>query len=309
VLPAILLTLLSFLLLFGGAELLVRGGAGMALRLGLTALVVGLTVVAYGTSSPELLVSLKAAWAGQPGIAVGTVVGSNIFNIAVILGVAALIRPMQAGSVAIRRDAPVMVAVTCIGLAVLWDGNVTRLEFFNDTATTEIYTAWIIREAREEGSTDDEGLRPLGIGRAVLYIAIGLVVLAFGSRMLVTNAVEIARTLGVSEAVIGLTIIAAGTSMPELATSAVGALRGHSDIALGNVIGSNIFNILFVLGLAALVHPIEGVTMRPVDQVFMTAYAVMLVPMMWTGRRIGRVEGFILLAIYAGYLGLMWPKG
>lgn len=305
----ILLTLLSFGLLFAGAELLVRGGAGMALRLGLTALVVGLTVVAYGTSSPELLVSLKAAWAGQPGIAVGNVVGSNIFNIAVILGVAALIRPLAAGSVAIRRDAPVMVGVTCAGLAVLWDGNVTRLEGGMLAAASVLYTVWIIREARKEGSTDDEGLRPLGMGRAVLYIAIGLVVLAFGSRMLVTNAVEIARALGVSEAVIGLTIIAAGTSMPELATSAVGALRGHSDIALGNVIGSNIFNILFVLGLAALVHPIEGVTMRPVDQVFMTAFAVMLVPMMWTGRRIGRIEGLILLLLYLGYLAVMWPKG
>jgi cation:H+ antiporter len=307
-LTPILLTVLSFGLLFAGAELLVRGGAGIALRLGLSALVVGLTVVAYGTSSPELLVSLNAARTGQSGIAVGNVIGSNIFNIAVILGVAALIRPVRAGAIAIRRDAPVMFGVTCAGLAVLWDGNVTRVEGACLAIASVIYTVWIIREARKEGAGDDEGLRPLGMVRALGFIAIGLAVLAFGSHLLVINAVEIARTLGVSEAVIGLTIIAAGTSMPELATSAVGAFRGHSDIALGNVIGSNIFNILFVLGLAAVVHPIEGVAMRPVDQVFVVGSAFALVPIMWTGRRIGRVEGALLLAIYAGYLFLMWPQ-
>jgi cation:H+ antiporter len=308
-LVAVLLTILSFILLFAGAELLVRGGAGMALRLGLTALVVGLTVVAYGTSSPELLVSFKAAMVGQPGIAVGNVIGSNIFNVTVIVGLAALIRPMKVGSIAIRRDAPVMVAVTCAGLAVLWDGNVTRTEGVLLVLASVVYTVWIIREARKEGSEDDEGLRPLGIGKALLLIALGLGVLAFGSRMLVDNAVEIARSIGVSEAVIGLTIIAAGTSMPELATSAVGALRGHPDIALGNVIGSNIFNILFVLGLAAVVHPIEGAGIRPVDQAFTLASAAVLVPVMFTGRKIGRGEGIMLLAIYAAYLLVMWPKG
>ncbi len=305
----LLLTLLSFVLLFAGAELLVRGGAGIALRLGLSALVVGLTVVAYGTSTPELVVSVKAAWAGQPGIAVGNVVGSNIFNIAVILGIAAIIRPVRSGSVAVNRDAPVMVAVTCGGIAVLWDGNVTRWEGLLLVAASAVYTVWIIRQARKEKSDDDEGLRPLGMVKALLFIAAGLVVLVIGSRLLVVNAVEIARALGVSEAVIGLTIIAAGTSMPELATSAVGALRGHSDIALGNVIGSNIFNILFVLGLAAVVHPIHGVSLRAVDQVFLLGSALVLVPMMWTGRRVGRVEGGILLAMYAAYLWLMWPAG
>jgi cation:H+ antiporter len=303
----LLLTLLSFILLFAGAELLVRGGAGIALRLGLSALVVGLTVVAYGTSTPELVVSVKAAWAGQPGIAVGNVVGSNIFNIAVILGVAALIRPVRSDSTAVNRDAPVMVAVTLGGMAVLWDGNVARWEGLLLVAASVVYTVWIIRQARKEKSDDDEGLRPLGMVKAVLFIAAGLVVLVIGSRLLVVNAVEIARALGVSESVIGLTIIAAGTSMPELATSAVGALRGHSDIALGNVIGSNIFNILFVLGLAAVVHPIQGMSLRAVDQAFLLGTAVVLAPMMWTGRRVGRVEGGILLVMYAAYLWLMWP--
>lgn len=300
-------TVASFVLLFAGAELLVRGGAGLALRLGLSALVVGLTVVAYGTSSPELLVSLKAALAGQPGIAVGNVVGSNIFNIAVILGLAALIRPVRVESEVIRRDGPVMLVVTLAALAVLRDGGVTRIEGGLLLAGSVLYTIWIVRAARRESSTADAGTPALPLGRALLLIAAGLVVLAFGSRLLVDNAVIVARGLGVSEAVIGLTIIAAGTSMPELATSAVGALRGQSDIALGNVVGSNIFNILFVLGAAAVVHPISGSPLRPVDQLFLLGVAVGLVPMMWTGRTVGRGEGLALLAGYGAYLWFMWP--
>ena len=308
-LAAILYTVLSFGLLFWGAEWLVKGGAGMALRLGLTALVVGLTVVAYGTSSPELLVSVKAAWAGQPGIAVGNVIGSNIFNIAVILGIAALIRPVRVQKSVIMRDGPVMVGVTVAGLAVLWDGSVSRIEGGLLVVASLVYTVWIIRAARREADGDDEGLKPLGMGRAIFFIVAGLALLALGSRVLVENAVIIAQSLGVSEAVIGLTIIAAGTSMPELATSAVGALRGHSDIALGNVVGSNIFNVLFVLGLAAVIHPIEGAGVRPVDQWFVLGTAVLLVPMMWTSKVVGRKEGALLLVSYVAYLLFMWPKG
>ena len=304
-----LLVLLSFALLFWGAEWLVKGGAGMALRLGLTALVVGLTVVAYGTSAPELLVSLKSAWDGQPGIAVGTVVGSNIFNVAVILGIAALIRPVRVQAQLIRRDAPVMLGVTGAGIAVLWDGNVTRWEGALLVLASLAYTVWIVREARKEPSGDDEGLQPLGLGRALFFIGAGLVLLGFGSRLLVENAVVLARGIGVSEAVIGLTIIAAGTSMPELATSAVGAMRGHSDIALGNVVGSNIFNILFVLGLAAVVHPIRNAGVRPVDGWFLLGTAAVLLPMMRSGRTVGRIEGVILLLAYAAYLVVMWPAG
>ncbi|MFM2242280.1 MAG: hypothetical protein RLZ97_1135 [Verrucomicrobiota bacterium] len=309
VIAPILWTLLSFGLLFWGAEWLVKGGAGMALRLGLTALVVGLTVVAYGTSSPELLVSVKAAWIGQPGIAVGNVIGSNIFNVAVILGIAALIRPVRVQKSVIMRDGPVMVAVTLAGLAVLWDGSVSRIEGGLLVVASLVYTVWIIRAARKEPNDDDEGLKALSIGKAVFFIVAGLAILALGSRVLVENAVIIAKSVGVSEAVIGLTIIAAGTSMPELATSAVGALRGHSDIALGNVVGSNIFNILFVLGLASVIHPIENAAVRPVDQWFVLGTAAILVPMMWTSKMVGRKEGAVLLMSYGAYLWLMWPKG
>jgi len=172
-----------------------------------------------------------------------------------------------------------------------------------------VYTVWIIRAARKEPNDDDEGLKALSIGKAVFFIVAGLAILALGSRVLVENAVIIAKSVGVSEAVIGLTIIAAGTSMPELATSAVGALRGHSDIALGNVVGSNIFNILFVLGLASVIHPIENAAVRPVDQWFVLGTAAILVPMMWTSKMVGRKEGAVLLISYGAYLWLMWPKG
>lgn len=308
-LTALMFVLLSFALLFWGAEWLVKGGAGLALRCGLTPLVVGLTVVAYGTSSPELLVSLKAAWAGQPGIAVGNVIGSNIFNVAVILGLAALIRPVRVESAAVRRDGPVMVGVTLAGLAVLWDGNVARGEGAALVLASVAYTVWIVIQARRESSASDARPAPPPVGWAVFFLAGGLVVLALGSRLLVEHAVVLARGLGVSESVIGLTIIAAGTSMPELATSAIGALRGQSDIALGNVVGSNIFNILFVLGLAAVVHPIEGAFVRGIDQAFLLGTAVVLVPMMATGRRIARMEAVFLLLGYAAYLLLMWPRG
>ncbi len=308
-LTAALLTLLSFVLLFIGAELLVRGGAGLALRLGLTSLVVGLTVVAYGTSSPELLVSVKAAMAGQPGIAVGNVIGSNIFNIAVILGLAALIKPIAVHATALRRDAPVMVGVTLMGITVLWNGRIDRWEGALLLVASVAYTWWVVRHARQAPLATEEDFKPMKLWHALLYVAAGLGVLVLGSQLLVENAVFMARSWGISEAVIGLTIIAAGTSMPELATSVVGAIRGQSDIAMGNVIGSNIFNILFVLGLASVIHPIEAAGIKPIDQGAMLVFAVVLLPFMWTGRRLGRIEGLLLLAGYGVYLALLWPKG
>ena len=307
-LTASLLTLLSFVLLFVGAELLVRGGVGMALRLGLTSLVIGLTVVAYGTSSPELIVSVKAAFIGQPGIAVGNVVGSNIFNIAVILGLAALIKPIAVNATAMRRDAPVMLGVTLLGILVLLDSTIQRWEGVVLLVSSMVYTWWVVRHARRNSEPSEE-IKPMKLWAAIGLVIAGLGVLALGSQLLVENAVFMARSWGVSEAVIGLTIIAAGTSMPELATSVVGALRGHSDISLGNVIGSNIFNILFVLGLASIIHPIHAAGLTWTDQGAMLLSAIVLLPFMWSGRQIGRLEGLVLLAGYGVYLAVLWPKG
>lgn len=310
-----LLILAACVVLFLGAELLVRGGSSLALKLGLTPLVVGLTVVAFGTSAPELIVSLKAAWIGQSDIAVGNVVGSNIFNIAVILGLSAAVFPIRTHLQVLRWDAPLLLVVTLLVPLAMLDGTVSRVEGGILTAGIFAYTAWAIRMARKdetlghESTVDVPEIQNKGsIATDVLKILGGLAVLVIGSRLLVTHSIIVARNLGVSEAVIGLTIIAAGTSMPELATSMVAAFRKQSDIALGNVLGSNLFNLLFVLGGSAVVHPVRSGGLKPLDLWFMIGVTAVLVPMLATGRRLNRAEGGLLAASYVGYLVFMWPK-
>jgi cation:H+ antiporter len=314
-LVASLLILVSCLILFAGAELLVRGGASIALKLGLTPLVVGLTVVAFGTSAPELIVSLKAAWIGQSDIAIGNVVGSNLFNIAIILGLAAVVFPINTHLQVLRWDAPVLLAVTLLVPLTFLDGVVSRAEGIVLVTGAIAYTWWAVRMAKtdeklgHEAHIDVPEIEKKGsILTDILKIAGGLGVLVLGSRILVTNAVVIAKDLGVSEAVIGLTIIAAGTSMPELATSVVAAFRKQSDIALGNVLGSNLFNLLFVLGGAAAVHPVRTAALQPLDLWYLIGLTVVLVPMLATGRRLNRWEGLLLAGSYVGYLAFMWPK-
>ncbi|MBL9154676.1 MAG: calcium/sodium antiporter [Verrucomicrobiales bacterium] len=310
-----LFVLLSLVLLIAGAEGLVRGSASIALKLGLTPLMVGLTVVAFGTSSPELVVSIKASLAGQGDISVGNVVGSNIFNIAVILGLTALICPVAVQWQLIKIDAPIMVGVSLLMLLLLGDGALSRAEGSLLFAGIVSYTILNVYLARRTTTPAVEAEFEEGVPKPtshwwadLLFIAGGLALLVFGSDLLVEHAVSLARSLGVSEAVIGLTIIAAGTSMPELATSIVAALRKEPDIAIGNVIGSNIFNILSILGLCSLVAPIQSSGIRPFDYWAMIGCAVLLLPMLWTGRKIVRIEGAILLAAYGAYLYVLWPK-
>lgn len=310
-----LFILLACVVLFFGAELLVRGGSSLALKLGLTPLVVGLTVVAFGTSAPELIVSLKAAWLGQSDIAVGNVVGSNIFNIAVILGLSALVFPIRTHLQVLRWDAPVLLVVTLLVPLAMLDGIVSRLEGGILTAGIFAYTAWAIRMARKDETEHHEAAIHVpeiqnkgSIATDVLKILGGLAVLVIGSRLLVTHSIAVAKGLGVSEAIIGLTIIAAGTSMPELATSVVAAFRKQSDIALGNVLGSNLFNLLFVLGGSATIHPVRTTGVQPLDLWFMIGLTAVLVPMLVTGRKLNRAEGGLLAASYACYLAVMWPK-
>ena len=310
-----LLILLACLILFAGAELLVRGGASLALKLGLTPLVVGLTVVAFGTSMPELIVSLKAAMLGQSDIAIGNVVGSNIFNIAVILGLSALVFPVTTHLQVLRWDAPLLVVVTLLVPLTFLDGSVSQIEGIILMLATVAYTWWAVRMAKKdeklghEAHIDVPEIKKKGSVLAdVVKILAGLAVLVAGSRLLVDYAVLIAKSLGVSEAIIGLTIIAAGTSMPELATSVVAAFRKQSDIALGNVLGSNLFNILFVLGGSAAIHPVRTSGLKPLDLWMMVGITVILLPMLFTGKRLNRAEGLILVACYGGYLFFMWPK-
>lgn len=295
-------------LLYYGAEWLVRGGASLALRLGLSPLVVGLTVVAFGTSSPELIVSLRAALADQGAIALGNVVGSNICNVALILGMASLIRPMKVQSQLVRLDVPIAIACSFMLVALLANDAVSRLEGGLLTLAIVSYIAFSMWQARRERhkvrAAFAEEPPPLGgsVGRDVLFVGAGLALLVVGGNLFVQGAVDLARALGLSEAVIGLTIVAFGTSLPELATSVVAALRREGDIAIGNVVGSNIFNILGILGPVALIHPIFGSGIRMADLGVMIAFIVLLLPLLRTGFLLNRWEGGLLLAGYAGYL-------
>ena len=312
---ALLLIAASCLILFVGAELLVRGGASMALRLGLSPLLVGLTVVAYGTSMPELLVALKASIAGNPDLAIGNVVGSNLFNLGVILGLCAVVSPLRTHLQVLKWDAPVLVAATILTPLTFRDGFVSRAEGGLLLGLAAAYTWWAVRIARgdqaaaHEANVDVPEIKKRGGPFLdILQIAGGIAVLIFGSNVLVDNAVVVAKSLGVSDVVIGLTIIAAGTSMPELATSLVAAIRGQSDIALGNVLGSSLFNLFFVLGGAAVIHPVRTVGLQPFDLWGLVGMTVLMFPLLWRDRRVSRIEGSILLGAYATYLAIMWPK-
>lgn len=311
-----LLIALGLGLLFLGGEGLVRGSAALARRLGLSPLVAGLTVVAFGTSSPELVVSLKAALDGLGSIAVGNVVGSNVFNVAFILGLTALICPLKAELQIIRFDTPIMIAVSALGAFLLWDFSLGRVEGAVLSAGLIAYivaTVWMAKRAAVSPAVSaefaDSVPEPTGpVWKDVLFIVGGLVLLVLGSRSLVTGAVEVARGFGVSDAVIGLTIVAGGTSMPELAASLVAAFRRQPDIALGNIVGSNVFNVLGILGISALVSPMQAPGISHADFWIMIAFSAVLLPIIWTGRRFERWEGALLLAGYGGFLWHLWPK-
>ncbi len=295
--------------LYFGAEALVKGGAGLALRLGLTPLVVGLTVIAFGTSSPELVVSVQATTSGNGAIAVGNIIGSNICNIALILGLCSLISPLRADVQVIRREVPIMIGVTILALLVLGDGYVARWEGGMLLTGLLIYTWLTVAQARKESAAgaslefaEELGQRrPAGLGVSVAAVIGGLAILVVGSNLFVRGAVTLAEGWGMSQIAIGLTIVALGTSMPELATSLVAAVKRQGDVAIGNTVGSNIFNVLGILGVAALVQPIEVPDLAWSDLGVMLAVSLALLPVVRTGGRINRWEGAGLLALYVGY--------
>ncbi len=303
--------IIGIVFLYVGAESLVRGSSRLAAHFGIPPLVIGLTVVAFGTSSPELLVSLSAAMQGANDVAVGNVVGSNIFNIAVILGLTALIRPPSVHLDLIRREIPFLLIVSAVGVGLVACGQVSRLAGVLLFAGLCAYIVFSIRTARrepEEPAAENFVAAPVPVWLCGLLIAGGLGVLVFGSHLFVTGAVGMARTFGVSEAVIGLTIVAAGTSLPELATSLVAAVKKESDVAIGNIVGSNIFNILGILGLTASILPLKvaGVGVR--DAGVMLGVSLLMLPFAFSQRSISRVEGGVFLGIYAAYLCVLWPS-
>lgn len=304
----------GLVLLYFGAEGLVKGGAGLALRCGITPLVVGLTVVAFGTSAPELVVSTKAAYLGQGGIAVGNVVGSNIFNIAVILGISAVIRPMVVKAQLVRFDMPVMIGVSLLCLALFANGRLDRVEaglfFAGIVAYTVLNVVMARREKSREVADEFEEGTPHKSGNLLIEIMLilgGLALLVIGARLFVDASIEVARIWGVSEAIIGLTIVAAGTSLPELATSIIASVRKQDDIAIGNIVGSNVFNILGILGVAGLIRPLESSGVNRIDFGIMIGTAILLLPLLRSGWRLNRWEGGLFIAIYCGYLAYLWP--
>ncbi len=306
-----LILLASLLLLIVGADLLVRGAARLAAGFGVPVLVIGLTVVAFGTSAPELAVSVKSAWSDQAQLAIANVVGSNIFNVLFILGLAALISPLLVSSQLIRQDVPIMIVVSLVAFLMIWNGTIDKVEALLLFMGLLVYTGFLFFQGRQRGSeAGDEEVgaliqtnRPLWYN--LLLVAAGLVMLVWGSRWLVDSSVNIASTLGVSEAVIGLTIVAAGTSLPEVMTSIVATLRGERDIAIGNVVGSNIFNILGVLGLSGLISPeplLAGGQLAGVDLPVMLAVAVLCFPLFFVGSKLNRFEGGMFLLLYLAYV-------
>jgi cation:H+ antiporter len=311
-----LMLLTGLVALYFGAEWLVRGGASLAVRLGVTPLLVGLTVVAYGTSTPELVVSSMAAAKGQGAIAIGNAVGSNIFNIGVILGLTALICPMRVQLQLLKFDTPVMVGVALLFLLFFLDGQIQLWEALVFLAVIVGYTVLNIRLARRQASAEvqrefGEGVPPPtgSAWKDAGLIVAGLAVLVLGSRLFVTGAVDLARLLKLSEAFIGLTIVAAGTSLLELASSLMAAARKQPDIAIGNVVGSNIYNILAILGVSGVIAPpINGQGVSLTDTLVMIGISLVLLAIAWTGFKLRRWEGALLLAIYGGYLWHLWPK-
>jgi len=306
----------GLVLLVAGAELLVRGASKLAAALGISPLVIGLTIVAYGTSSPEMAVSIQSSFAGQADIALGNVVGSNIFNVLFILGVSAIAAPLIVAQQLIRLDVPIMIGVSALAYLFSLDGKINRSDGVILFIGGVIYTVFLIYQSRREQNQEiqeeyakfgestpasaawQQWLVNLGL------IFAGLAILVLGSRWLVESSIAIARAVGLSELVIGLTIVAAGTSLPELATSFIASIKGERDIAVGNVIGSNIFNILAVLGLSAAVSA-DGInvstTALQFDIPVMIAVAIACLPIFFTGNLITRWEGVVFTVYYCVY--------
>jgi len=317
---AIVAVIVGLAVLVWSADKFVDGAVGVAEFCGMSTLLIGMVIVGFGTSAPELTVSAISAAQGNPELALGNAYGSNIANIALILGATALISPILMQRSVLRGDLPILLAVSVLSIILVWDGSVAR---WNGILLLAVFAAAMaysihreLRKAKLEkseslsGNADSAEPKKVSLGKSIFWLVLGLVLLVVSSRALVWGAVEIARTLGVSDLLIGLTIVAVGTSLPELASSIAAARKGENDIALGNIIGSNLFNTLAVVGLAATISPMDeiekAVTYR--DMPLMIALTVALIVLGYRRKgdgRLNRIAGAILLAVYFGYLGLL----
>jgi cation:H+ antiporter len=306
---AILFIIGGLILLAVGAEGLVRGSSAIAARLGIAPLVIGLTVVAFGTGSPELFVSVGAALSGNSSIALGNVIGSNISNIALILGIAAIVRPLRVRAEIVRREVPVMIGASLLLWFLLLDGALGRIEGLLLTACAAGYTFfnYHLAKTNKQEFVEDEFAEALEQPKKPLWLDIafalgGLMTLLVGANFLLGGAVTVAESFGISQIVIGLTIIAVGTSLPELATSVAATIKNESDVALGNAIGSNTLNIFCILGLTALIQPISAADVRTVDLVVMVGTALLGLFLLWRGFVLNRLEGAVLVIGYIIYI-------
>jgi len=293
----------GLLSLFLGGEALVRGSVGIAHRMAISPLLIGLTVVGFGTSTPELLVSVEAAWRGVPDIAIGNIVGSNIANMLLIVGLTCLVWPIRVSGTTLRRDTAVMAAAAITLVPIFATGEIGRISGFMLVIALAGYLTWAYLQPGETDIEEIEMQSPASTLVSGLWVAAGLVALMFGARFLVDGSVSIARGFGVSEAFIGLTIVAVGTSLPELATSVIAAFRRQSEIAIGNIVGSNIFNVLGILGVTALIKPVPVADrFLAFDLPIMIAASLVLTGLLLTRQVIGRVIGLVVLATYVLYI-------
>ncbi len=303
----------GLILLYIGGESLIRGSSNFAIKAGITPLVVGLTVVSFGTSAPELVVSLKAALLGSSSISLGNVIGSNIANIALIIGLAAVVRPIKVHSKVIITEIPIMIAVSILLIILLLDGKLVLIEGILFVVILVVYvTVNVYLSKKEVGDKanaeyETEYKKKFGMLFSIFLIAGGLLLLVYGANLFVKSAINIAKYFKISDAVIGLTIVAVGTSLPELVTSVVASYKQESDIAVGNVVGSNIFNILAILGITVLFVPISsaGISYLDLSMMFVTAFALLFISK-W-GSSINRLEGFLFLTGYVIYIYFLLP--
>ena len=308
---SLVLLAIGILLLYAGGEFLVRNASALASRLGISPLVIGLTVVAFGTSAPELAATLVSVFNGVPELAVGNVVGSNTANVGLILGAAALVYPLAVSKIFFRRDFFFMMIASILLIPVLLNGSVSRLEGGILVVILLAYLAYLLKFDPDQVSADDisEADVQTPVWRSLSLLILGIVLLVVGARSLVAGAIEIASSLGVPEEVIGLTFVAFGTSLPELASAIIAASKRQTDIILGNVVGSNIFNVLAILGITSLVKPLaQPFADISADIWIMLGFSVAIVPLFLITRRLGRTAGSILLSAYIAYIAYLFIR-
>ena len=308
--------LIGFTLLVWGADKFVYGASATASNLGVSPLIIGLTIVGFGTSAPEILVSVMAAIDGNPGLAVGNALGSNITNIGLVLGITAIITPLAVKSNILRREYPLMFIVMLVALALITDNHLSRLDGIILLVGLVLVMLWMVILGMKKNRVDPlekefaQEIPHISMGKALFWVLVGLAILLLSSRLLVWGAVNVARALEISDLVIGLTVVAIGTSLPELAASVMSAIKKEPDIAIGNVIGSNIFNLLAVLGVPAIIHPMAldpAVLSR--DFVFMIAISIVFFVMAYGIQRegrINRIEGGLLVCAYGTYMVILY---